>query len=74
LDDNKKEILYPQIQGVTVMIQIQRHIGSSTNLWAWLKSLVTLHLMRLMALQDSKLILMISMKMKFEQSQQELWQ
>jgi hypothetical protein len=34
------------------MIQIQRHIGSSTNLRVWLKSLVTLYLMRLMALQE----------------------
>jgi transposase InsO family protein len=42
-----------------VMIQIQRHIGSSTNLWVWLKSLVMLYFMRLMALQESKLILMI---------------
>jgi hypothetical protein len=42
-----------------VMIQIQNHIGSSTNLLDLLKSLVMLYLMRLMALQESKLILMI---------------
>ena len=42
-----------------VMVQIQKPIGSSTNLLDLLKSLVMLYLMRLMALQESKLILMI---------------
>jgi hypothetical protein len=43
----------------SVMIEIQRHIGSSTNPLDFLKSLVMLYLMRLIALQESKLILMI---------------
>jgi hypothetical protein len=37
----------------------KRRIESSTNHQVWLKSLATLYLMRLMALQESKLILMI---------------
>jgi hypothetical protein len=41
------------------MTQIQRRIESSTNHRVWLKSLATLYLMRLMALQESKLILMM---------------
>jgi hypothetical protein len=41
------------------MIQIQKHIGFSTNRLDLLKSLVILYLMRLMALQESKLILMM---------------
>jgi transposase InsO family protein len=41
------------------MTQIQRRIESSTNHRVWLKSLATFYLMRLMALQESKLILMI---------------
>jgi hypothetical protein len=40
-----------------VMIQIQWHIGSSTNPLVY-KSLVMFFLMKLMALQESKLILM----------------
>jgi hypothetical protein len=42
-----------------VIIQIQEYIGSSTNPLNLLKSLVMLYLMRLMALQESKLILMM---------------
>jgi hypothetical protein len=41
------------------MISIQEHIGSSINLLDLLKSLVMLYLMRLIALQESKLILMM---------------
>jgi hypothetical protein len=51
------------------MTQIQRHIESSTNHRVWLKSLAMLYLMRLMALQESKLILMMYMKMMFQRSQ-----
>jgi transposase InsO family protein len=39
-------------------LQIQRRRESSTNHRVWLKSLATLYLMRLMALQESNLILM----------------
>ena len=36
-----------------------RRIGSSTNHQVWLKSLATLYLMRLMALQESKLLILM---------------
>ena len=41
------------------MTQIQMRIGSSTNHRVWLKSLATLYLMRLMALQESKLLILM---------------
>jgi hypothetical protein len=55
------------------MTQIQGRIESSTNHRVWLKSLATLYLMRIMALQDSKLILMMYMKMMFQRPQYVPW-
>jgi hypothetical protein len=42
-----------------VPVAIPRRIGSSTNHRVWLKSLATLYLMRLMALQESKLLILM---------------
>jgi hypothetical protein len=52
-----------------IMTQIQKHIGSSTNLFDLLKSLVMLYLIKLMALQESQLILMMYMRTMFQHSQ-----